>query len=102
MGWVVNASGKQYFKYSIPTTTRTAVGKTSLIQHVDPEDDDHQIVIDASAPNVDKSHIYLHGKLAEDDYFIRCKHPEYVGNSFSVNFRGDVECRQITSFFWML
>ena len=69
------------------------------IQHIDPDDADaHQIVIDASAPNTDQSHVYLSGGISTDEYFISCYNPIVVNGDrygktvFTINGYGDVEC----------
>ena len=102
MGWIITSSGKQKFSYPIPSTSTKT---DTLNQVVETEGDhDHQIVIDASSPNVDKSHIYLHGGIGVDEYFIRCYNPivengeVYGKDVITIDGHGNMKCNVITSF----
>ena len=73
MGWIIDSSGKKYFQYPFVSEAKAGSNLTSLVQHVDPEDDDaHQIVIDVSAPGAVQHHHF--------EAFPRCRFQGALGN----------------------
>ena len=107
---LVSSSGKTWTQYPIIRETQFQSTVAQTVQHSAPDPTgsgiQHQVVIDASAPNLDKAHLYLAGNPASDEFFIRCKnqnlevqypgHPD-MSEVFWVDGNGNMKCNSIIS-----
>lgn len=108
MGFVITSTGKIWQETPIIKETQQQI-IYQTVTHTAPDPtggtEDHQIVLDATAPNTDKSHIYLEGIIPADDYFLRCYNPskdDATGNAdlndvFWIDGDGSIRCNQIFS-----
>ena len=104
---LVDSSGNKYVQYPIIHETQIINTVAQTVQHSVPDPTgsgiQHQVVIDATAPNLDKAHIYLSGNPASDEFFIRCKNPvlypdhEGMSEVFWVDGDGNMKCNSIIS-----
>ncbi len=102
---LVNSEGKTWTQYPILREKEVVTAYTVSHSAPDPTGSgiQHQVVIDATAPNLDKAHIYLSGNPASDEFFIRCKNPalypdhEGMSEVFWVDGDGNMKCNSIIS-----